>query len=170
MFDVKKVTRDLLKESMISPSFYDPINNPYFEKCVAITINNKPFLLLGAANDQEAHDIADRLLKCSKFMEVVEYQFGNVILQKIEASNVKLPRHRLMGIHTCKQGELSIAEGPTAEPVNLKAIFIAAPYSISSFVLHCCIQDSIMKCFHPEAKTLSYIMEIDHKQKDTVYS
>lgn len=163
--DHKDLPLKLLKESILSLAYYEPTADFYNEKSVGIAINGKPLIIFGESKDVVSNEIADRLLKCTDFFDAVEYKFGNVILSKIEIENKSIDCKKLLGIRLSKQGNLDTPIDLRVEGAVLEGIFLIEPKSISSLALHCCIQTNIMKCFHPEAKRLSYNLEINERKK-----
>lgn len=158
--DQKQITVSLLKESILALSYYDPSDDFYNEKSVGIAVNGKPLLVLGPSDDAKSNSIADRLLKCTDFVDAVEYQYGQVILTKVVVSNADIGKHQMLGLHESKQGVMDSPNDLRVKGAVLEAIFVPDPKSISSLALHCCIQTNIMKCFHPEANRLSYTLEL----------
>lgn len=162
--DQKNLPIQLLKESILALAYYEPTPDFYSKKSIGIAMNGKPLLSFGDSDDYESNNTVNRLLKCSDFINAVEYQFGNVILSKVEINNKSILERKLLGLRLSIQGVADIPNDLKVKDGILEAVFLIDPKSISSLALHCCIQTNIMKCFHPEAKRLSYNLEIKQKE------
>ena len=145
-------SQELLKESIIKTGIYHTDNEFLSNKSVSITMDDEPIILLGSSKDIESHKIAERLLSNQQFKDLLnqEYNFLGQLKKKV-VHNKTVCAYK--SIFNC----ISKSEqGYSPTPSNTNDELVAVLLDKNALGLGICINDSIMKCFYPDATPLTY--------------
>lgn len=149
----------LLKESILAVGKYIVEPEFYNGQSVAIILDETPVVLLGWPSEPLSHEVADRLLASEEFKTLVfqENPQGKILRKAIVKNKDFCSLSQKYDCLTeSQQGfeENGLGQG------MLVAVF---PNNDSiSFALGACINNSIMKCFYPDAQDLSIDLNFCH--------
>lgn len=149
-------TNELLKESIMTNGKYFPSDKFKEDSSVAIALGDKAILLMGWANDAEAHNQTDRLLANPEFANLVKYEYGNSDnLYKVVVANIAAcPGDEYVCLAESKQGVLDNGE-------STGMVVAVLPDNNPSFGFGLCINSSLMLDIFPNAKPLSTQVILD---------
>lgn len=142
----------LLKESIITPGFYNPSQEFLANDSIGIAFDGQPLLMVGYPDYEENHQIIDRLLGNKHFFDLVDYVFGSgasLKLSKMQFKNAEVcPGAEYASLTTSEQGQAEDGSGIG----DLVAVLMTER---KDFAAGLCMNSSIMLCFYPNAKPLS---------------
>ena len=146
----------LLKESIITSGTYRPSESFKGDSSVGIALNGKPILLLGWHDDKDSQSVTERLLINEQFAELVRYIYGDSagLSKVIVKSSAACPLDLYLAVVKSAQGQTEDGTGKD----ELQGIVVD---DRQDFAVGLCINDSIMKCFYPDAKPLSVQIDIN---------
>lgn len=146
----------LLKESILMPGSYSPSTRFMRSRSVALEVNEKPILLLGWEEDQESHEIADRLISNPYFKALIEYEYGTI--DSVKKTIVENGELCLKASYNCitKSEQGFVEEGH--QNGELVAIVLEDNKALGFGMS---ISNGIMQCFYPDALALSVQVEFN---------
>ena len=121
------------------------------------------------SDDADSHDLADRLLNNSDFHEMIDTKFGCSAITKGIYENSELQELKYISLTSSVQGEIKKVGNKQTCIGPLLAIFVGDYESSRQISIHCCIQNDIMKCFSPDAKSLNPIIKNGPAKKANLY-
>ncbi|NWK51868.1 hypothetical protein HYG89_04720 [Acinetobacter sp. SwsAc5] len=145
-----EIAFDLLTESPICAGRYRPSEEFKKGHSLGITINGEPILMLGYAEDQENHDIADRLLACEGFKKLVKTVFGtHEGLEKgVIINQLACPDPEYLCLTESEQGVVETG-------IGTGLLVAVLPQDRQDFAFGLCAMNDVMLCLYPNAKPLS---------------
>ena len=145
-----------LTESIITPGIFLPTESFLSETSVAVTMDGKPIVLAGPADDQESIEAVDRLLASKEFAALVKYEFGdNKELSKAVVPNKGVVQAGQEYKALTKKDQGTGVEGGTGE---LAAVI---PHGSNAFGFGLCVSNELMLCFYPHAIPLTDDITLD---------
>lgn len=154
----------LIEESILGVGEYYPSQKFIAGASIAIMVNQRPVLLLGYSSDENAYRIADRLLACPEFIQLINFIYANEDnhISKGIVLNRTLTQDHFKCLMTSKQGHLNHAH----ECCEVEAIAVEHGEMLTFSI---CVNSAIMLCFYPEAKPLSIQVELKNRRSPTQY-
>ena len=146
----------LLKESILMTGTYNPSERFNNSKSVALELNDKPIIILGWEDDQESNDIATRLISSHHFLQLITHEYGLIeSLKKTIVTNREVcPDSSYNCIIKSEQGLIEDGQGAG----ELVAVILDDNNALGFGI---CVNNDIMKCFYPNAKSLSSQVELN---------
>lgn len=135
-----------LTESIITPGTFLPTERFLTVTSVAVTMDGKPIVVAGPADDQESIEAVDRLLASKEFAALVKYEFGDYKdLSKavIPNKDVAQAGQEYKAITQKDQGT-----GVVGGKGQLEALI---PHGSNAFGFALCVSNELMLCFYPHA-------------------
>lgn len=151
----------ILKASSLAVGSYTPSNQLLKSNSIVITYNHSPMLAVGKEGDQQAMDLATRLIHTPDFQAICQVEYGFPAQLNIAI----MPNARLLNSYECYYSLIKSEQGAieaTGLHSQLEAITLSKN---STFAQRLCISSAVMQCFHPESKPLpsvSPLGDLDH--------
>lgn len=138
-----------LTGSIITPGVYVPRLEFLALTSIAITLDDKPIVIVGPENDQESIEIVDRLLASEEFAALVTYEFGDYKkISKAVISNEIFTGGDEYNALVKKNQDAEVEDGE-GKLVSL------IPLGSKAFGFGLCVSNELMLCFYPHAIPLT---------------
>lgn len=145
-----------LVESIITPGIFLPTESFLTGTSVAVTMDGKPIVVAGPADDQESIETVDLLLASKEFAALVKYEFGDYKeLSKAVVPNKDVVQAGQEYKALTKKDQGIGVEGGTGQLAAL------IPHGSNAFGFGICVSNELMLCFYPHATPLTDDITLD---------
>lgn len=141
-----------MKESILTIGEYQPSQTFLSYSSVAIEFNGQPLILLGAEDDIETNEVAEKLLNSKIFFDLVSFVFNEPVmkgsLKKTIVKNKDFNNYKYLAIVESEQGLVEEGNG------NGLLVAILPNENLKGLAFFITVNNELMRIFYPQAKPI----------------